>query len=58
MPMNEDPLKRRLRDRDFARAYRSWVRLLVDRARHRGSTRRVVRLPKGESLRPPKSLAG
>jgi len=55
--MNEDPLARRLRDSTFARAYRSWLRLLIKNATRR-SPRRVVTLPRGESLRPPKTLAG
>lgn len=53
----KDPLARRLRDKAFARAYRSWLDHLVARARQ-GSGRRVVRLPRGSSLRPPRSLAG
>lgn len=56
--MDEDPLARRLRDKTFARAYRSWLRLLIKNAVRRPSRRPVVTFPRGESLRPPKTLAG
>lgn len=56
--MNEDPLARRLRDKTYARAYRSWLRVLMKRAMQLGSRRRVVTLPRDPSLRPPRSLAG
>lgn len=58
MPMEKDPLARRLRDPKFARAYRSWLELLIDRATNPGPRRRVITLPRETSLRPPRSLAG
>lgn len=58
MPMQDDPLARRLRDTAFARAYRSWLRRLAARAMHPAGRRRVIELPRTESLRPPKTLAG
>jgi len=56
--MEKDPLARRLRDPKFARAYRSWLELLIDRATNPGPRRRVITLPRETSLRPPRSLAG
>lgn len=58
MPMKRDPLAKRLKDPKFARAYRSWLQLMIDRAKNPGPRRRVVTLPRETSLRRGRSLAG
>lgn len=53
-----DPLVSRLRDPLFARAYESWLEILVERAeRARARTRRVV-IPETPAIARPTTLAG
>lgn len=53
-----DPLVSRLRDPAFARAYESWLEVLVERAERARPRRRRIVIPEPTTLDRPATLAG